>query len=222
MLSDAIDREEAGIVLLMSLVILTLLSIIVISAVQSNIFSIYSNRHSKDYLIARQAAESALLEGQEVLYKIKKFNRKKINKECIIISNKKLFINSLNSIKIPEIWFINNAWNGLLRKEKRSPLSSSCHPYSQEISLNLPYVSVQPRYILEHLVSVDPALISGSIGVYEPTNKIEFFRITALGIGSNINAKILLQTTYKVYFSETGDIMEAPTRVSWRKIPLNL
>ncbi len=65
----------------------------------------------------------------------------------------------------------------------------------QTVTETLPYVSVQPQYIIEDLAPLpDP---KGSLAADAPVSEIHFYRVTARAGGLNNSTEVILQTNYR-------------------------
>ena len=168
--------KQRGVALFVSLVLLLVLTIIGVSSVQTTSLEVRMARNDHDYLLAFQAAESALKDAENVIDGI-------VNIDGFTdVGTNGLW--TIADIGQPERWENAAVWQG----------SSS-----QVAASNIDGVNAQPRFIIEHAASVireenayqqdDPYAVGTS-------DRVEVFRITALGTGGSANAQVLLQSTY--------------------------
>lgn len=169
-------RQNTGVALFISLVLLLLLTIIGVSAVQTTTLEVRMARNEHDSLLAFQAAESALRDAEAALDLV-----------TSTVDFTDAGANGLWTVADlgdPDRWTLGGVWDG---------------GQSAPATTNIDGVSTQPRYIVEHVASVireenayqleDPYGASNS-------DRIEIFRVTARGVGGSANAVVLLQSTY--------------------------
>ncbi|MDZ7668113.1 MAG: PilX N-terminal domain-containing pilus assembly protein [Gammaproteobacteria bacterium] len=176
LLPASLNRQQ-GVALFISLVLLLILTIIGISAVQTTTLETRMARNEHDTMLAFQAAESALRDGEEFL-------------EGIV--NTGGFTDggagglwTIADFGEQNRWVADAVWEGGGSIEADTEVGD--------------VVAEQPRYLIEHIASVireenayqldDPYAGGGA-------DRIEMFRITARGVGGSPNARVMLQTTY--------------------------
>ncbi|MDP6374240.1 MAG: PilX N-terminal domain-containing pilus assembly protein [Pseudomonadales bacterium] len=177
-----IRRKEGGVVLFISLVLLLVLTIAGVSAVQTTSLEERMARNSHDTLIAFQAAESALREGERYLEDN--------------VTSTALFMGKVGAGGLwdkpafgdPKRWEIADVWNG--------------GGSSVEVETAIGGVAEQPRYIIEWIATVqregNPYLLEESTsGILD---RVEVFRVTARGVGGSPTARVLLQSTFGMVF----------------------
>ncbi|MFW6092458.1 MAG: pilus assembly PilX family protein [Pseudomonadota bacterium] len=168
--------RSRGMALFISLVLLLILTIIGVSAVQTTSLETRMARNEHDTLLAFQAAESALRDGEEFL--------ESVVTTAIFTDDGSDGLWTIAELGQTERWRDPNVWEG-----NTSVVAPT------EVGV----VAEQPRYLVEHVASVlreenayqlnDP--YGGSA-----TDRVEIFRITARGVGGSENARVYLQTTY--------------------------
>lgn len=168
--------SQQGVVLFLSLVLLLVLTIISISAVQTTSLEERMSRNARDSVLAFQAAESALRDAERFI-------------ETVVstVPFTDAGTNGLWTIAPftqPDRWTDPDIWDDAR---------------SVEVPTEIDGVAEQPRYIVEHVASV--LRDENAYQVNDPysgtaVDRIEIFRVTALGIGGSTNAQVLLQTTY--------------------------
>ena len=171
-----IRSRNRGVALFISLVMLLILTIIGISAVQTTTLEVRMARNDHDSLLAFQSAESALRDAEE-------------------------FLDSVTSI----VNFTNSGTNGLwtvadLGDAARWEVAGVWSGASSRVATTaLAGVADQPRFIIEHAASVireeNAYLIEDPYGA-SAADRVEIFRVTALGVGGTVNSRVLLQSVY--------------------------
>ncbi|MCZ6618316.1 MAG: PilX N-terminal domain-containing pilus assembly protein [Gammaproteobacteria bacterium] len=173
--------KQAGVTLIISLVMLLVLTIAGVSAVQTTSIEERMARNTHDRLIAFQAAESALREGERFLQ------------------------NNVNSTAL----FTDGGANGLwttapfnAQERWKGNIWGAGSPQSVEVSAAVLGVAQQPRFIVEWLATVqreeNPSLLGSSYSAV--FDRIEVFRVTARGVGGSPNARVMLQSHVGLVF----------------------
>jgi type IV pilus assembly protein PilX len=174
-------KNQRGVALFISLVLLLVLTIIGVSAVQTTSLEQRMARNTHDSVLAFEAAEVALRTGETFL-------RNNVNSTALFPVGGNNGLWKASDYGQTEHWEQANIWTG-------------------NNSVQLPNntvngVSEQPRYIIEWVASVqrtdNPYLQTGSYSAL--FDRIEIFRITARGVGGSPNARVLLQSTYGLIF----------------------
>lgn len=170
-------RRQRGVALFISLVLLLMLTIIGVSGVQSTSLEVRMARNDHDGLLAFQAAESALRDAEDQLE---------------IITSTVDFVDAGT----------NGLWTGSdigdpQRWEDLSVFDSDTT--SVEAPTAVDGVASAPRYIIEYVASVvreeNAYQINDPYG-QSASDRIEIFRVTALGTGGSDQSRVLLQSTY--------------------------
>lgn len=178
----ASPRHNAGVALFISLVLLLMLTILGVSAVQSTSLEARMARNDHDTLLAFQAAESALRDAEDQLEAITS-------------------IVNFTDAGASGLWTVADLGTTPRWEDPDTWSNGAKHIVAPT---NVDGVAAEPMYIIEHAASVvreenayqldDPYGQSAS-------DRIEIFRITAVGTGGSAQARVLLQSTY-------GRIME--------------
>ena len=175
-----VDARQRGMALFVCLALLLVLGIAGSSAVRTTILEERMARNAGDALLAFQAAEAALREGEELL--------------AGGVAGIEFFTDEGNDgLWTParpgeaERWTIPGIWD---------PGSSR----SRSVRNHLDLVAEQPRFIVERIATLrstaNAHLIEES-GI-EVEERVEIFRVTARGVGRTANARALVQSTFGV------------------------
>lgn len=173
-------RQQRGVALFISLVVLLIITIIGVSAVQTTSLEERMAANARDHDIAFQAAESALTSGEGVV-------------ELLLPADVPGFGGNTNGRYLPSAVGTQPRWETVdWPGDATIPLADD----------TIPGVSDQPKYIIEYLTQLAPdedelnlSNIGGTSGA--PT---DIFRITARGAGGSTRAQVLLQITYGKIF----------------------
>ena len=177
-------RNQTGIVLFMSLVILLILTILGLSSVQTTSLQERMSRNASDSNLAFQAAESALRDGEDRL-------RSYPSMTIYTRDGGPGTHSEAGPTEVPN-------WEGI----DWSPSSDSCTgciTADTEIS----GTASQAKYIVEHIKTVQSdgdRLNLNNIGVTTGSGKTDVFRVTAFGVGGTDTARVMLQSTYGVRY----------------------
>lgn len=170
-------RRSRGMALFISLVLLLVLTIIGVSAVQTSSLETRMARNEHDALLAFQAAESALRDAELVVQNVVS------TAPFTAAGNDGLWgmpdVGDENRWEDPEIW------EGDGSVEAPTEVGD--------------VVAAPPRYFIEHVASIERE--ENAYQIDDPysltaTDRIEIFRVTALGTGGTPNARVVLQTTF--------------------------
>jgi type IV pilus assembly protein PilX len=174
--------HERGVVLFISLVLLLVLTIAGVSAVQTTSLEERMARNSHDSLIAFQAAEAALREGE-------RFLDQNVNSTAPFEGS-----NGAGGLWDKQAFGEADRW--------RNPAVWTGGGQSVAVPTVLGGVAEQPRYIVEWVATVDrddnPYLIEESSAA--PPERVEVFRVTARGVGGSPNARVFLQSNFGMKF----------------------
>jgi len=170
-------RRQQGVALFISLVLLLMLTIIGVSGVQSTSLEVRMARNDHDGLLAFQAAESALRDAEDQLETITS------TVDFVDAGTNGLWTGS--DIGDPQRW------------EDLTVFDSDTT--SVEAPTTVDGVASAPRYIIEYVASVvreeNAYQINDPYG-QSASDRIEIFRVTALGTGGSDQSRVLLQSTY--------------------------
>lgn len=169
-------HKNRGVALFISLVLLLVLTIIGVSAVQTSTLETRMARNEHDTLLAFQAAESALRDGENFLETVVStdgFTDGGGNGLWTVAE-----LDQTNRWETAEVWIGGT---------------------SVQAPTNVGVVQQPPRYLIEHVASV--VREENAYQINDPyaataADRIEIFRITARGVGGSTNARVVLQTTY--------------------------
>ena len=176
---------QAGLALFVSLALLLALSIAGVSAVRSTILEERMTRNAWDGLLAFQAAEAALLEGERWL-------AEQLGSTAPFSDAGSGGLWTAAPAGEVERWLLPGVWDANGGK-------------SLGLAAPLEGVARQPRFILEWLARTRPSrsphlLEESSIG----GERVEIFRVTARGFGATPNARAMLQSTFGVILEAGG------------------
>lgn len=167
--------KNRGVALFISLVLLLVLTIIGVSAVQTTSLETRMARNEHDSLLAFQAAESALRDGETAV-------------EGVVSTAEFTDTGAGGKWTVAPLgndprWMVAD-WSGAGTVVAPTAVAD---------------VAAPPRYMIEHVASVvrqQNAYQLGSDYATSDANRVEMFRVTALGIGGSTHARVMLQTTY--------------------------
>lgn len=177
--SKPLNRSRnTGVALFISLVLLLVLTILGVSVVQTTSLEIRMARNEHDTVLAFQAAESALRDAEVV-----------IEATTSIVDFVDTGVNGL--------WTVAGLNEG--NRWEDAAIWGDGRSRAAPTAVAAVAGQVAPRFIVEHVASVireenayqmdDP--YGGS-----SADRVEVFRVTALGFGGSPNARVMLQTTY--------------------------
>ncbi|NOX51850.1 MAG: pilus assembly protein [Gammaproteobacteria bacterium] len=171
-----LPKQQKGVALFISLVLLLILTIIGVSSVQTTSLEVRMTRNEHDSMLAFQSAESALRDAEAQLE---------------LITSTAGFTDAGNNglydsaeMGDAENWLDANVWSGTNSVVAATAVSG---------------VFAAPRYVIEWVASVDRADLTGEFQqTYGSSGAdvVEIFRITAQGVGGTANARVLLQSSY--------------------------
>lgn len=169
--------RQRGVALFISLVLLLVLTIIGVSAVQTTALETRMARNDHDLLLAFQAAESALRDGENFI-------------EGVLTTAVFTPAGNDGLWARPEFgdtdrWLDGAIWSG------NGSVEAPTDPGA--------VVAAAPRYFIEHMASVlreENAYQLNDPYAFSAADRIEIFRVTALGTGGSDRARVLLQSTY--------------------------
>ena len=170
--------------LFVSLVLLLVLTLLGISAVQTTGLETRMARNDHDALLAFQAAESALREAETRL--------ETLTSTAVFTATGNEGLWSMPQADSAPRWQDDAIWD---EGSTIAALPASvAEAGSREIETAAP-----PRYIIEHVATVERT--ENAYQIDDPyslvaTDRVEMFRITALGTGGTDRARVMLQTTY--------------------------
>lgn len=161
--------KQKGAALPVSLFILTVMTLVGVSAMNNTLMEEKMAGNIRNVHKAFHSAESALENGEAFLNQV----------------NLPSFENASGLYQVTT--------NGTHRWETVNWASDS----ETRLSANsLSNVSQAPRYIIEELPSVDMPESSKVLG-FTPGDRVEYYRVTARGTGTNTNSVVIVQSTYR-------------------------
>jgi type IV pilus assembly protein PilX len=173
----SLRRQNRGVALFLSLVLLLILTIIGVSAVQTTTLETRMARNEHDTLLAFQAAESALRDAENFL--------ETVVTTAIFTDGGANGLWTIADLGQLDRWEDPNVWQAGTSVAAPTPAGV--------------VVAEQPRFLIEHIASVlreENAFQISDPYAATAADRIEIFRITARGVGGTANARVLLQTTY--------------------------
>ena len=175
-MKGSLHKSQAGMALFISLVLLLVLTIIGVSAVQITSLEVRMTRNEHDSLLAFEAAESALRDAEQQL--------EGITNVAVFTPGGNSGLYQVAPLDQDEHWDNAAVWGGANSVTAPTAIAD---------------VAADPRYIIEHVASVlreDNAYQQENPYGGGVSDRVEIFRITALGIGGSTNARVLLQSSY--------------------------
>ncbi len=167
--------RQSGVALFISLVLLLVLTIVGVSSVQTTSLEVRMTRNEHDTMLAFQAAESALEDGEAVA----------------------------QALVTPD-GFTQAGNNGRfliapMGEEEHFQKDAVWAGGSVQAPTNVDGVAEQPRYIIEHISSVTLDMQAHQLD--DPyaggaADRVEVYRITARGVGGTPNSRVTLQSIY--------------------------
>jgi type IV pilus assembly protein PilX len=174
-------KNQRGVALFISLVLLLVLTIIGVSAVQTTSLEERMARNTNDSVLAFESAEVALRTAEAFL-------RSNVNTTALFPPGGNNGLWKSSDYLQAERWQQASVWTGT--NSVKLPTNS------------VTGVADQPRYIIEWVATVqrseNPYLMNQSYSAL--FDRIEIFRITARGVGGTNNARVLLQSTFGLIF----------------------
>jgi type IV pilus assembly protein PilX len=174
-------KNQRGVALFISLVLLLVLTIIGVSAVQTTSLEERMARNTNDSVLAFESAEVALRTAEGFL-------RSSVNSTALFPAAGSNGLWKASDYLQTERWEQANIWTGT---------NSVALP-----AASVAGVAEQPRYIIEWVATVqrseNPYQLNPSYSTL--FDRIEIFRITARGVGGTANARVMLQSTFGLIF----------------------
>jgi type IV pilus assembly protein PilX len=171
-------RHQRGVALFISLVLLLILTILGVSAVQTTSLEERMARNSNDWLLAFQAAESALRDAEDFI--------ETVTATAPFTTAGTNGLWEVSGVGEVDRWEVEGNWTG---------------GGSVEAPTDVRAVPTQPapRYMIEHMATLirdENAYQVGDPYLGGTADRVEIFRVTALGTGGSPNAQVMLQSTY--------------------------
>ncbi len=169
-------QHNTGVALFISLVLLLVLTILGVSAVQTTSLEARMARNEHDTLLAFQAAESALRDAEVMI--------EALASTTDFSNTGTAGLWSVAPLGDPNRWEIANVFESAQALDATSTVSGVARVPSFIIEQAATVLRDENAYALD-----DP--YSGSA-----TDRIEVFRITAVGVGGSLTSRVTLQATY--------------------------
>jgi len=167
-------KQQAGVSLLISLVILLLLTIIMLTAIKVTVLEERMAGNLKNHNIAFQAAESALREAESLIDSgAFDFNPLKLSNGPFQNTTPPICVGGLCGTSTP------------LQSDNFASAAGK-----KTASTGIATIVTEPEYIIE-LIRIDPST--------HTTRVYATFRITARAWGGDINSLVQLQSTYRLH-----------------------
>jgi type IV pilus assembly protein PilX len=173
-------KRAGGMALFISLILLLMLTIVGVSAVQTTTLEVRMARNEHDSMLAFQAAESALRDGEAVVAALEATDN--------FVDAGVNGLWTAAAMGEPHRWTLDGVW-----AQRRN--TSVAAPTAIGRVAGQP----QPRFIIEYLTEVPRDAVAFASGdPYESAagERIEMFRITARGVGATEQSVVMLQSTY--------------------------
>jgi len=176
------QQQQAGTVLVFSLLMMLALTIIGISGIGNSVMEEKMVGGMRDRNNAFQAAEAALKRGQQFFTPL-------VGTAAFDGSAGQLGPHDAD----PNVWDP-MSWTDLNSKSYLDPIVTVADPTS------LPNVSAQPRYILKYLgdtqTNIRRSLNIGGYGEQRDGSKVSNFRVTARGVGKDSGSVVILEAYF--------------------------
>lgn len=188
-LHRTLPRQQSGVALFMSLVMLLIITILGLSSVQTTTMQERMARNARDTNLAFQAAEAAIKDAEtlvETFNGLTEFgNDPRVDPtQCYASPNAASGFYWEAGYNCEPNWAIDGLWSGGGFKTAATSITG---------------VAVQPKYIVEHVKSVVSDVDSlnlDNIGQDTGSGRAEIFRITVYGTGGTDTAHVMIQSTY--------------------------
>jgi len=176
-------HRQQGAVLIMSMVFLLIMTMLGVSAFNSTTMEEKMSSNMRDRMVALQAAEVALQEGQDYMDSISAVTEFDDGDNGLYITN-------------DEVWETLN-WDGFVADYIYN--GTATHPVVYVTGV-LSEVAAPPMYVVEmgnEIDSEEESLnLSGGYGDDVGGGSTTVFKLTALGTGSSANSRAIIQVTY--------------------------
>ena len=165
-----LGSRQQGVVLATGLIFLVMMTLLGVTAMQTTLLEEKMAGNLRDEILAFQAAEAALREGEMFL----------------------------QQIALPEFDGSNGLYDyAQVETQAPDPVTWSGWATSgRTMATIMSGVASQPRYIIEQLITV-PAEKGGSVQQSATTMTSNMYRVTARGVGGTESAVVILQSDYR-------------------------
>ena len=191
-------QGSRGVALFISLVLLLMLTIVGVSAVQTTTLEVRMARNEHDGMLAFQAAELALRDGEAAVDALAGI-------EGFVDSG----ANGLWTLAPPDQvprWQLPGVWG-----------TDSSATVAAPTPVGVGRGQPPPRFMIEHLTSMPQSAVDGE----SPGQTVTIFRVTARGVGATENTVTMLQSTYGRVMAGSNAAPPAAARtgrLSWREL----
>ncbi len=191
-------RHNRGIALFISLVLLLMLTIVGVSAVQTTTLEVRMARNEHDSMLAFQAAELALRDGEATLDNLVPVES--------FVSSGVAGLWTVADMDEPQRWDLPGVWEDGSSRSVVAPTRVSAVSGQR-----------QPRFMIEYLTTLSVSEAGEADELLG--EQLEVFRITARGEGATEHAVARLQSTYgRATASEAQGAGARAGRLSWREL----
>lgn len=196
-IANSFDRQQSGVVLVISLIMLLLLTLIGLSGMQSTILEEKMAGNMRDRNRAFQAAEAALKDGERHIIAGGISGFTGFSADCgaatADTTDNGLCQNGVSGAVVeynPPVWENPNVWdtNRSVEYGSRTGARNIDDSNNDGVIDISPALSAQPRYIIEAVLPRPGIKCDGTNPCY---------RVTARAQGVNANTVVVLQTIYK-------------------------
>ena len=169
-------NKQTGVVLFVGLLLLTVLSMLAVSSMQTASLQELMAGNSKDQTVAFEAAEAALIQGEALLD----------SGSVFLADFDTQGADGLYEELYDEVWMDIPVWTDS-NSAKVTGFGQNGH------------VAEEPRFVIQHVATVVPDSESLNLDNTYNTNtesRSELFKITARGVGSSKNTQVFLESVY--------------------------
>ncbi len=180
--------RQKGAALIISLVLLTMLTTLGVTAMRSNLLDVRIHNNTKSKLVALQCAEAALLAGENWIWES---------------TERPYEVEVVPSQAANQVWVLGTAALAGMDQQDAAWWDANAWSYGTGLSNAQNYIgcSQTPYYIVEKFNvaaatsgNVEAEISFGALASGSGYN--DYFRITAYGVGTLDTAPVVLQTTF--------------------------
>jgi len=188
MSSQQLNKKQTGAALIISLVLLTMLTTLGVTAMRSNLLDVRIHNNTKSKLVALQCAEAALLAGENWIWDA----IDRLDPQAVAPAQ-------ANN----QVWYLGADALAGMKRQDASWWSANAWSYGTGLSHAQNYIgcSETPYYIVEKYDEYTSTVGNqgSSIGFKEEASGsgyYYYYRITAYGVGTLDTAPVVLQSTF--------------------------
>lgn len=185
------NRNQSGVVLFMSLVMLLIITILGLSSVQTTTLQERMARNARDTNLAFQATEAAIKDAETL---VETFNSLVDFGDDPRVNPSQCY----NSPSAADGFYYERGYS-CSSNWSSTRLDWSSGTGSIEAATAISNVAIQPKYIVEHVKTVvadEDRLNLDNIGQDTGSGRAQIFRITVFGTGGTDTAHVMIQSTY--------------------------